>query len=381
LARVEEEGPTGAGLLAAVASGFLLAWGLLNAAVPQLLAGAAGLGLLASSALYARLQAARLADGLRREVVGDAVEGRLAVVRLHLPSPGLVGVLAELEDEPPRGTGGGGRVGVLAAPPGGTGYVDYEVRVRPGKRRFGRARARLSDPLGLYRVRLTLDPEERFMYGVPRPRPPPSEVVRAAVEESLSPARLVRGPGIEFHSVREYVDGDDFRLIEWKATARLQKLMVKELRIEASSPVVVLLAPGPRGDEGEPGKTFFEEASRLALGLAGEAASLGSPVGYIGAVEGDLVEAPPKRGPAAVDSTATAIAATPPQGPTPPALEEAVRAYLHKHVRGPATLAALPGPGVEEEVASAVKAAVEGTRVKPVLLRLEQGEVRVEWLR
>jgi len=381
MARVEEEGPTGAGILAAVASGFLLAWGLLNATVPQLLAGAAGLGLLASSALYARLQASRLAEGLRREVVGDAVEGRLAVVRLHLPGPGAVGVLASIEDEPPRGTGDGGFVGVLAAPPGGSGYVDYEVRVRPGKRRFGLARVRLSDPLGLYRVRLALDPEERFMYGVPRPRQPPKDVVGAAVEESLSPARLVRGPGIEFHSVREYVDGDDFRLIEWKATARLQKLMVKELRIEASSPVIVLLAPGPRGDEGEPGETFFEEASGLALGIAAEAASMGSPVGYLGAVEGDIVESPPKKGPAAVDSMASSLAATRPQGPTPEPLEDLVRVYLQKHVRGPATLIALPGPDVEEQVSSSVRGAVEGTRVKPVLLRVSRGEVRVEWLR
>ncbi len=51
-----------------------------------------------------------------------------------------------------------------------------------------------------------------------------------------------RGVGTQFFEVREYVPGDDFKRIEWKATARLSKLAVKELERESLRSVVMVLA-------------------------------------------------------------------------------------------------------------------------------------------
>jgi len=52
---------------------------------------------------------------------------------------------------------------------------------------------------------------------------------------------LVRGEGTEFDSLREYVDGDDVRSLDWRATARHQKLVVRTWRPERDRQVVIMV--------------------------------------------------------------------------------------------------------------------------------------------
>jgi len=47
----------------------------------------------------------------------------------------------------------------------------------------------------------------------------------------------VTGRGTEYAETREYVPGDDLRRVDWKATARLQKLMVKEFHQDSGGGV------------------------------------------------------------------------------------------------------------------------------------------------
>ena len=57
-----------------------------------------------------------------------------------------------------------------------------------------------------------------------------------------------RGQGLEYAETREYIPGDPLRFIDWKATARFSKLMVKEfLEEEYGIPYVIFnsKAPGP----------------------------------------------------------------------------------------------------------------------------------------
>ncbi len=53
--------------------------------------------------------------------------------------------------------------------------------------------------------------------------------------------RTARGQGDEFFSMRDYIPGDDLRLVSWRATARAGELMVKELSQETSRFVVLVL--------------------------------------------------------------------------------------------------------------------------------------------
>lgn len=48
-----------------------------------------------------------------------------------------------------------------------------------------------------------------------------------------------RGRGIEFEEVREYVPGDDVRLIDWKVTARTSRAYVKSFREERELTVMI----------------------------------------------------------------------------------------------------------------------------------------------
>ncbi len=361
-----------------MAGGIIAAAGIASGDPAAAAAGMALTGAPLAAMAFVRLQASRLLAAARRIISGEPVEGRLLAVRIEV-APGLVPVIARVRDSPPPGIEARGGEGTIAAPPGAAGFLDYEITARPGKRLFGPAVFTLRDPLGLYEMEVEAGLEEGSLAAAPQPSAPPRGLGRIAAREAPSPARLVRGPGTEFYAVREYMEGDDYRLIEWKATARLQRLMVKELRVEASSPMVIVLAPGPRGDEGDPGKTPFELLARSLAAAAVEAARLQTPVGYIAGVEGVEVEAPPRHGLAGAAAFLDAVAATPPQGPVPARLAAAIREYLQRHVRGPGLLVAAAGPGVEDEVWGHAVEAVEGTRLQPVLVRVEGSEVVAEW--
>jgi len=52
------------------------------------------------------------------------------------------------------------------------------------------------------------------------------------------------GVGTEFESLRSYVEGDDYRKINWRATARGNKLMVNMYQVERNQPVYILIDIG-----------------------------------------------------------------------------------------------------------------------------------------
>ena len=52
------------------------------------------------------------------------------------------------------------------------------------------------------------------------------------------------GAGSDFESLRTYVEGDDYRKINWAATARENKLMVNQYQLERDQPVYILLDIG-----------------------------------------------------------------------------------------------------------------------------------------
>jgi len=54
----------------------------------------------------------------------------------------------------------------------------------------------------------------------------------------------VRGGGSEFESLREYVPGDEYKKIDWSATARRGKLITRQYEAERSQNIVLLLDTG-----------------------------------------------------------------------------------------------------------------------------------------
>ncbi|MHA1689432.1 MAG: DUF58 domain-containing protein [Promethearchaeota archaeon] len=77
-----------------------------------------------------------------------------------------------------------------------------------------------------------------------------------------------KGLGSEFYGMRKYVFGDQFRLIDWKASVRTQKLIVKEFETERDITVMVILDASESMAGGAIENTKFEYSIRACMLLA-----------------------------------------------------------------------------------------------------------------
>ncbi len=75
---------------------------------------------------------------------------------------------------------------------------------------------------------------------------------------------LRRAAGFDFHSVREYEQGESLRRVHWPTSARRDQLMVKELEDTANDGVVVVLDCDARCQAGALHESSFDAAVRVA---------------------------------------------------------------------------------------------------------------------
>ncbi|HKJ12645.1 MAG TPA: DUF58 domain-containing protein [Ornithinimicrobium sp.] len=113
---------------------------------------------------------------------------------------------------------------------------------RRGDRETDRVTVRLHGPLGL-----AARQRSREVPGSVRALPPfhsrkhlPSRLARLRQLDGRSAVRT-RGQGTEFDSLRDYVDGDDVRSIDWRATARRQTVVVRTWQPERDRRVIIVL--------------------------------------------------------------------------------------------------------------------------------------------
>ncbi len=131
--------------------------------------------------------------------------------------------------------------------------VELTLGVRPilsGEYVLEGLKARVASRFGF--VEDTVDLRLRLrVRAYPRVLPWVIEAVRMLGEaeggEGGGQRRATAGRGEDYYQTREYESGDSTRRIDWKATARTYKLMVKEFRDVEGSPHVIcdLRSPGP----------------------------------------------------------------------------------------------------------------------------------------
>lgn len=91
----------------------------------------------------------------------------------------------------------------------------------------------------------------------------------------------VNGGGTEFDQLRDYRPDDEFRRIDWPATVRLQRPIVKQYRAERNQNIVLLLDNGRVMAGTVGGVPRVEHAMDAVLGVVQTATKLGDRVGML----------------------------------------------------------------------------------------------------
>ncbi len=211
---------------------------------------------------------------------------------------GRPGRLAMRETPPPEFTGER-RIAIASLGP----YESREVLLHfvPGSRgrySFGNPGVRTLGPRGLAGRRFDV-PLEREC----RVYPDITAVERYALlarrgmlhEAGIRAARLA-GVGTEFSTLAEYVDGDDFRDIDWKATARRGSPVVRRFEAERSRTVLLAIDAGRLMTPRVGGVTKLDRAVDAALLLAYLASASGDLAGLLVFGRDVQTYVPPRRG-------------------------------------------------------------------------------------
>jgi uncharacterized protein (DUF58 family) len=189
---------------------------------------------------------------------------------------------------------------------GGEVEIEYSVLpVERGEWEFKRVEFLYRSPLGFWRRKKTAPcgsrgrtfPNFSKMTGGSRAD------IRAVLEQAGLREKRRRGQGMEFMSLREYRKGDAVKAIDWRATGRRGKFIVREYQEEQDQQLLLLLDSGyrlNRAEEGERGcRTQFDSALEAAMLLSWAAVRHGDGVG-LGVFGAEDRWLPPRKGQAAL---------------------------------------------------------------------------------
>lgn len=176
--------------------------------------------------------------------------------------------------------------------------VEYRVRpMRRGQYAIGPLHGRYRSTLGLWTRRITwpLVEPARVYPNLLAARQWEIAMRQGRHLEGLKRARL-RGAGTEFESLREYQEGDEYRAINWSATARRGNLVTNLYQTDRSQPIMLVIDTGRMMIPQVKGLAKLDHALNAALLLATVAAERGDQTGLM--LFGDDVKAfvPPRKG-------------------------------------------------------------------------------------
>lgn len=199
---------------------------------------------------------------------------------LTLTNPGPRRVRGLVRDAWVPSAGADGTRHTLDLPVGERRRVSTVLRPsRRGDRPATGVTVRTHGPLGLAGRQATLE-----VPGAVRSLPPfrsrrhlPSALARLRQLDGRSAVRT-RGQGTEFDSLRDYVEGDDVRSIDWRATARRQHVVVRTWQPERDRRVVLVLDTSRTSAARVGDEPRLDAAMDSALLLAALAARAGDRV-------------------------------------------------------------------------------------------------------
>jgi len=159
--------------------------------------------------------------------------------------------------------------------------LEYTLRCTTwGVHELGRTRMRACDPFRIVTWKATGD-ETRQVKAYPSPitlrRLVPPIKTQAFAGSQVA---RVKGDGVEYADIRDFVPGDRVRAINWRASARRQSLVVNERHPERNADVVLFVDSFV--DVRGAGRSVLEEGVRAAGALAAHYLDRRDRVGLVG---------------------------------------------------------------------------------------------------
>lgn len=221
----------------------------------------------------------------RRQLPGNLALGAPAIIRLQFDNPGMRPLRLSCMDQYPETLTTEQLPVEIVLPPGESRIVEYSARpVRRGPARFGAIAMRVQSPLGLWRL-------QRAEAAAQAVKVYPNFMALASLNFLDYEQRIAhigahlnqrRGAGQEFKQLREYQRGDEIRQIDWKATARQQRLVSREYQDERDQEVLFMLDTGRRMRAMDGELSHFDHSLNALLLTAYIALGAGDSVGVLG---------------------------------------------------------------------------------------------------
>ena len=128
---------------------------------------------------------------------------------------------------------------------------------------------RIQDTFGLFHKEKELHVYDDFLI-FPKMEDLKDTFVKSRVPKIFTGAVQIRnpGPGTEFFSLREYIEGDTFKQINWSAYARTGKLMVNERERDAVSDIILIIDARAVSETGPVARNSLVSSTRAAASLA-----------------------------------------------------------------------------------------------------------------
>lgn len=189
---------------------------------------------------------------------------------------------AEVSDHTPAAFEQQGMPACIDLADGRLGTLSYRLRpIARGEHRFGPIAVRMNSPLGLWQRqhRIAADSTVKVY---PNFTVYSRHALLAA--DARSPASGVlkhrrRGQGLDFEQLREYREGDTPRQIDWRATARIGKLISREYQDERDQRIILMVDAGRRMGARDGALSHFDHALDALLLLAWVGLRNGDAVG------------------------------------------------------------------------------------------------------
>ena len=185
--------------------------------------------------------------GLTRRCPDVVAVGEQATIEWRVENRGARKVALEVADEIAPSLRASARRLSFVLP--GYGRAVATTTIRPSRRgrfEFDATEVRTAGPLGLVAMqrRRTMRHVLRVYPAFPSRREAELRIDRARVLEVGLRSAKGRGGGTEFDTLREYSPDDEFRRMDWSATARTGRPIVRTYRAERNQTILLLLDVG-----------------------------------------------------------------------------------------------------------------------------------------